>query len=97
VGKANVDVAVTVNVGVIVGVSVIVGGNVSVAVIAGAEVAVAAEVALTNVAVCVACPSGDGAQAVANNTSNKIIFNFISILQNFLQCHPPEGHCFGTV
>ena len=86
-GKAKVGVAVIVNVGVIVGVKVIVGVNVSVGmkVEVGTGVCVhEAAVAVSDVAVSVACCSGDGAHAVMNNRNNRIIFNLISFLLSFM-------------
>ena len=94
-GKVKVGVAVTVNVGVIVGVNVIVGVkvrvgvNVSVGVNVNVDVGVwvqAAAVAVMDVAVNVACCSGDGAQAVASSTSSKMILDLIlSPISNFLE------------
>src|SRR5215211_1193925 len=101
VGKANVAVAVAVNVEAIVGVKVIVGVDVrvGVSVSVGVNVKVGvdvfvhdAAVAVMDVAVNVACCSGDGAQAVANNTSSKIILKFISSLLKRLRCWFPALH-----
>jgi hypothetical protein len=101
VGKANVAVAVTVDVEAIVGVKVIVGEGVRVGVnvSVGVNVKVGVEVfvhdaavAVMDVAVNVACCSGDGAQAVANNISSKIIFNLISTLLKMLRCWFPAFH-----
>jgi hypothetical protein len=44
-----------------------------------------------DVAVKVACCSGDGAQAVAINKNNKTILNFISFLQNLCHCERSEA------
>jgi hypothetical protein len=80
VGKAKVAVGVTVNVAVIVGVSVKVGVSVLVGVKLNVGTGVAvheAAVAVMDVAVCVACCSGDGAQAVAKDKTSAINFNRI--------------------
>jgi hypothetical protein len=92
VGKANVAVAVTVNVGVTVAVKAVVGvkGSVAVNVTVGEEVSVhEAAVAVSDVAVSLASWSGDEVQAVANSTTSKIIFNFISSLLED-SCHGEE-------
>src|SRR5215211_1804971 len=80
-GKLNVAVAVTVDVGVIVAVKALVGVSVSVAVsvIVGADVVVA-DVAVAGMgevaAVGTCCVAG--AQAVTKNITSKTILNFIS-------------------
>lgn len=100
-GKANVAVAVTVDVEAIVGVKVIVGVDVrvGVSVFVGVNVNVGvdvfvhdAAVAVMDVAVRVACCSGEGAQAVANNISSNMIFNLISSLLKTLRCWFPALH-----
>ena len=82
VGKANVGVAVIVGVSVTVEVNVIVGVFVSVnvgvkdgvGVNVGTGVSVQeAAVPVSTVEVCVACCSGEGAQAERHNRINKII------------------------
>ena len=79
-GNANVGVAVMVGDGVMLGVNVVVGVSVKVGddvtVMVGVSVHAAA-VAVMDVAVKVACSSGEGPQAVRmNNAINKVITCF---------------------
>jgi acyl-[acyl carrier protein]--UDP-N-acetylglucosamine O-acyltransferase len=80
VGNAKVGVAVMVGVNVIVGVNVAVGVNIKVGSGVKVDVGVsvrAAAVAVMDVAVKIACSSGEGPQAVRmNSAANKVIIGF---------------------